>query len=99
MNIKTFDLNLLRVFAALEQERHVSRAAQVLGLTQPAISNALQRLRQQCNDPLFVRAGRVMEPTAQALAMKEPIHQALKLMETCLTLSTVFDTGSSEHAF
>ena len=99
MNIKTFDLNLLRVFAALEQERHVSRAAQVLGLTQPAISNALQRLRHQCNDPLFVRAGRVMEPTALALAMKEPIHQALKLMETCLTLSTVFDTGSSEHAF
>lgn len=99
MNIKNFDLNLLRVFASLEHERNVSKAAQALGLTQPAISNALQRLRHQCNDPLFVRAGRVMEPTALALAMKDPIHQALKLMETSLTLSTVFEAGTSEHVF
>ena len=99
MNIRNFDLNLLRVFAALEKERNVSRAAEALGLTQPAISNALQRLRQQCGDPLFVRGGRAMEPTPLALAMNDPIHQALKLMETGLTLAAAFDAASSEHVF
>lgn len=99
MNIRNFDLNLLRVFAALEKERNVSRAAKALGLTQPAISNALQRLRQQCGDPLFVRGGRAMEPTPLALAMKDPIHQALRLMEIGLNLASAFDAASSEHAF
>lgn len=99
MNIRNFDLNLLRVFAALEKERNVSRAAETLGLTQPSISNALQRLRQQCNDPLFVRGGRAMEPTPLALAMTDPIHQALRLMEASLTLATGFDASSSEHVF
>jgi DNA-binding transcriptional LysR family regulator len=99
LNIRNFDLNLLRVFAALEKERSVSRAAEALGLTQPAISNALQRLRQQCGDPLFVRGGRAMEPTPLALAMKDPIDQALKLMATGLTLATAFDAASSEHVF
>jgi DNA-binding transcriptional LysR family regulator len=99
VNIRNFDLNLLRVFAALENERNVSRAAEALGLTQPAISNALQRLRQQCGDPLFVRGGRAMEPTPLALAMKDPIQQALKLMEAGLTLATAFDAASSEHVF
>lgn len=99
MNIRNFDLNLLRVFAALERERNVSRAAETLGLTQPSISNALQRLRQQCNDPLFVRGGRAMEPTPLALAMTDPIHQALRLMEASLTLATGFDPASSEHVF
>lgn len=99
MNIRNFDLNLLRVFAAIEKERNVSRAAEVLGLTQPSISNALQRLRQQCGDPLFVRGGRAMEPTPLALAMKDPIDQALKLMAAGLTLATAFEAASSEHVF
>lgn len=99
MNIRNFDLNLLRVFAALEKERNVSRAAALLGLTQPSVSNALQRLRQQCSDPLFVRGGRSMEPTPLAIAMTEPIHQALKLMEASLSLATAFDAASSEHVF
>lgn len=99
MNIKNFDLNLLRVLAALEKERNVSRAAQALGLTQPAISNALQRLRQQCNDPLFVRGGRVMEPTPLALSMKDPIEEAIRLMEASLNLANAFDAASSAHVF
>jgi DNA-binding transcriptional LysR family regulator len=99
MNIRNFDLNLLRVFAVLERERNVSRAAETLGLTQPSISNALQRLRQQYNDPLFVRGGRAMEPTPLALAMTDPIHHALKLMEASLTLATGFDPASSKHVF
>jgi len=99
MNIKNFDLNLLRVFAALERERNVSRAAEALGLTQPSISNALQRLRLQCNDPLFVRGGRAMEPTPLALAMTDPIRHALRLMEASLKLAAAFDAASSEHVF
>ena len=54
MNIKTFDLNLLRVFDAIYAERNVSRAASVAGLSQPAMSNALLRLRKACSDALFV---------------------------------------------
>jgi len=99
MNIRNFDLNLLRVFAALEKERHVSRASQSLGLSQPAVSNALQRLRQQCNDPLFVRGPRGMEPTPLAMAMRDPIQHALHLMEAGLALATAFHAESSEHVF
>lgn len=55
MNIKTFDLNLLRVFAAIYAERNVSKAAYAIGLSQPAMSNALMRLRKACSDTLFIR--------------------------------------------
>lgn len=99
MNIRNFDLNLLRIFAALDKERNVSRAAQSLGLSQPAVSNALQRLRQQCNDPLFVRGAQGMEPTPLAIAMKDPIEHAMRLMEAGLALATAFNAESSEHVF
>ncbi|MDR0480819.1 MAG: LysR family transcriptional regulator, partial [Gallionellaceae bacterium] len=66
MNINTFDLNLLKVFAAIYKERNVSRAALVVGLSQPAVSNALQRLRGTCGDPLFVRVAVGVKPTVLA---------------------------------
>lgn len=70
MNIQTFDLNLLRVLDALLRERNVSRAAERLALSQPAVSNALNRLRELLDDPLLVRAGRAMQPTPRALALE-----------------------------
>lgn len=58
-----YDLNLLPVFLALMQERNVTRAAERLGITQPAMSNALGRLRDTMRDPLFVRERYGMKPT------------------------------------
>src|SRR5260221_11027120 len=66
MNISSFDLNLLRVFDAMMAERNVTRAAQRVLLSQTAASHALARLRKEIGDPLFVRAGRDMIPTARA---------------------------------
>lgn len=75
------DLNLLRVFAAVDAERNVSRAASKIGLTQPAMSNALSRLRRVCDDPLFVRTPSGMEPTALAIEMAGAVHEALAHFE------------------
>ena len=66
VNLRTFDLNLLRIFEAINRDGSVSKAADHLGLSQPAVSNALNRLRRQFDDPLFVRTQRGMEPTPKA---------------------------------
>lgn len=63
MNLQTVDLNLLLVFEALMEERGVTRAAKRVGLSQPAMSNALARLRRTFDDPLFVRTSEGMSPT------------------------------------
>src|SRR5260370_17382674 len=77
MNISNFDLNLLRVFDAMMAERNVTRAAQRVFLSQPAVSHALARLRKEIGDPLFVRAGREMIPTARATKPGPPRHPIL----------------------
>ena len=71
MHINEIDLNLLRVFEAVYRVRNVSRAAETLGLTQPAVSHALTRLRLLLRDPLFVRAGGGVQPTAKASKLAE----------------------------
>ncbi|PKL97835.1 MAG: LysR family transcriptional regulator, partial [Gammaproteobacteria bacterium HGW-Gammaproteobacteria-7] len=91
MNISTFDLNLLRVFDALMREQNVSRAAGRLSLSQPAVSNALSRLRELLDDPLLVRAGRAMQPTPRALALEAPIRHALQQIEHSLFAGEAFD--------
>jgi DNA-binding transcriptional LysR family regulator len=77
MNIAGSDLNLLFVFEALLSERNVSRAAAKIGRSQPAVSNALGRLRGLLRDPLFVRAGRAMAPTPRALDLAPEVAAAL----------------------
>lgn len=84
MNIKNIDLNLLLAFDALLAERSVSRAAMRVGLTQPAMSNALARLRIALNDRILVRTGRTMTPTANALGFAVPVREALGLIEKAL---------------
>lgn len=99
MNILTFDLNLLRVLDALLRERNVSRAAERLSLSQPAVSNALARLRELLNDPLLVRAGRSMQPTPRALELEIPIRSALQHIAQSLSEGQRFDPASSNQRF
>ena len=87
-NLRSVDLNLLVVFDALMAERNVTRAAERNGLSQPAVSKALNRLRGMFDDPLFVRRDRSMEPTARALELAGPIHGALADISRTLTLTT-----------
>ncbi|MBB1517662.1 LysR family transcriptional regulator [Aquipseudomonas guryensis] len=99
MNILTFDLNLLRVLDALLRERNVSRAAERLSLSQPAVSNALNRLRDLLDDPLLVRVGRAMQPTPRALTLEGPIRDALQRIEQSLGEGAPFDPASSRQRF
>lgn len=99
MNIKNFDLNLLRVFVAVYRLRSVSRAADSIGLTQPAMSNALRRLREQCDDLLFTRAAGTMEPTALATRLFTPIEEALGGIENCFARVGGFQPESSGQTF
>lgn len=86
MNIEGFDLNLLVVFEALLTDRNVTRAAKRVGLSQPAFSNALSRLRARVGDPLFKRTRDGMVPTARALAMADPVHKALTELDRALAM-------------
>ncbi len=99
MNIYNFDLNLLRVLDALLRERNVSRAAERLSLSQPAVSNALSRLRELLDDPLLVRAGRAMQPTPRALSLEAPIRDALQQIEHTLNAGDFFDPATSRQRF
>ena len=75
--LRNHDLNLLPVFAMLMQEKHLSRAAERLGMSQPAVSNALKRLRHEYKDELFVRTGRGLSPTQRAQDLHARIGPAL----------------------
>ncbi|MBA1273817.1 LysR family transcriptional regulator [Stutzerimonas azotifigens] len=99
MNIYNFDLNLLRVLDALLRERNVSRAAERLSLSQPAVSNALNRLRELLDDPLLVRVGRAMQPTPRALSLEAPIRDALQQIEHTLNAGDFFDPATSRQRF
>jgi DNA-binding transcriptional LysR family regulator len=99
MNVRDVDLNLLRVFDAVLRERGVTPAAAGLGLTQPAVSNALSRLRGLFGDPLFVRTPRGMDATPFARELAEPVRQALALLESALAHGPGFDPPSATRAF
>jgi DNA-binding transcriptional LysR family regulator len=84
-NFRTLDLNLLRVFDQVMAERNLTRAAKNLAMTQPAVSNALNRLRDSLGDKLVVRSGYGVEPTPRAVALWPAIADALRQMEASLT--------------
>jgi DNA-binding transcriptional LysR family regulator len=84
LNFRTFDLNLLRVFDEVMQERSLTRAARNLSLTQPAVSNAMRRLRDTLGDDLLKRKGQGLEPTAKALEIWPPVREALHGLQTTL---------------
>jgi DNA-binding transcriptional LysR family regulator len=84
-NFRTLDLNLLRVFDEVMAERNLTRAARNLAMTQPAVSNALSRLRETLGDKLVVRSGYGVEPTPRALSLWPSVADALRQLESSLT--------------
>jgi DNA-binding transcriptional LysR family regulator len=98
MNLNSLDLNLLVALDALLKEANVSRAAMRIGLSQPAASHALQRLRDLIGDPLLVRTGARMELTPRALGLRAPLAQALDQVRS-LFVSDAFDAARSERQF
>lgn len=99
MELTRLDLNLLLVFHHLLREKRVSRVAAVLGMSQPAVSSALGRLRNSLGDALFLRTQRGMEPTPYALQLAEPIALALDGLQQALNVRASFDPASSERRF
>lgn len=99
MNFAAFDLNLLRVFDALARERSVTRAGDMIGMSQPAVSSALGRLRDLLKDELFVRRGNEMLPTPRAEAIAEPVRDALAQIERAISADARFDPASAERIF
>ena len=99
MNIGNFDLNLLRAFDTLMRERNVSRAAERMALSQPAMSNTLNRLRTLLDDPVLVRTSRGMQPTPRATELEKPIRQALAMIEQSLDPKPQFDPATANHTF
>jgi DNA-binding transcriptional LysR family regulator len=86
-----YDLNLLPVFLALMDERNVTRAAERLGITQPALSNALVRLREMLQDPLFIRERYGMQPTQKAVELAPGIAAALAQLDAAVLGQRQFD--------
>ena len=84
LNFRTLDLNLLRVFNEVMAERSLTRAAQTLSLTQPAVSNALRRLRETLGDDLLRRSGQGLAPTPRALAIWPSVQEALGQLRSTL---------------
>jgi DNA-binding transcriptional LysR family regulator len=99
MNIAGINLNLLPVLDALLAERSVSRAGVRLGLSQPAVSNALGQLRGLFGDPLLVRKGTGMAPTERALALAGPVRAAMLALEQGLEPPAAFDPATTERDF
>lgn len=99
MNLSSVDLNLLVVLEALLLERSVTRAARRLGLSQPATSSALNRLRAHFGDPLFVRSTGGIEPTSRALALEPSLRAALDAVRTTLAPATAFEPQTAVKTF
>jgi DNA-binding transcriptional LysR family regulator len=99
MELRDVDLNLLVVFNQLLVERRVNAVASSLGITQPAVSNALARLRRLLGDELFLRTSRGMEPTPFAEQLAEPVAYALGTLHSALNQRVSFDPLSSSRSF
>src|ERR1700681_3086397 len=99
MDIRAVDLNLLKGFDALNSERAVTRAASRIGLSQPAMSHALSRLRGLFGDDLFVRTPGGMEPTARAREIAPLVSSAIERIEAALNLGAGFDPATSLATF
>jgi len=99
LDVSKFDLNLLRIFHRMMMDRKVSAAAEALGVTQPAVSNALKRMRDLTGDELFSRSSQGMQPTFFANQIAEPIGYALSTIEGALNRPSYFDPTTAQHTF
>ncbi|WP_421535002.1 LysR family transcriptional regulator [Pseudomonas marginalis] len=98
-DLRRADINLLVVFESMMHERNVSRVGEKLFLGQPTISSALGRLRLMFDDPLFIRSGRLMEPTSRAEEIFSNLAPALDGIAAALSRCQAFDPGTSEATF
>jgi len=98
MNYRGLDLNLLRVFDVLLDERNVSRAAARIGLTQPAMSHALNRLRLAFDDPILTRVGQEMQPTRKAIELAPSIREILDRVARLSAHNAAFDPKQSHRS-
>jgi DNA-binding transcriptional LysR family regulator len=99
IDLRRFDLNLLAVFEVLMRERSVTLTAERLGRTQSAVSHSLARLRAQLGDPLLIKGGRRMEPTAFALEFIEQVRPLLRGIERVLSPRHRFEPASARRVF
>ncbi len=99
MNLRNIDLNLLTVFDAILSERSLTRASVKLHMTQPALSNALARLRTTLDDQLFIRTAQGMTPTPRAKQLAAPIRQALDLIQNGLRKQEAFEFETAKRKF
>ncbi|SFM35136.1 LysR substrate-binding domain-containing protein [Marinobacter zhejiangensis] len=99
LNLRSVDLNLLPVFAAVVEHRQLSRAAEHLGMSQPAVSAALQRLRLTVGDALFVRSRSGLQPTPRADALYQQVRQGLEVLTEALDPEPVFDPATAQRNF
>ncbi|WP_390959207.1 LysR substrate-binding domain-containing protein [Pseudomonas moorei] len=97
-DLRRIDLNLLVILDALLSEQHVTRAAERLHLSQPAVSHALARLRDLLGDPLLVRAGASLVPTSRALELMAPLAEALAQVQSLLA-PNAFDPATTQRTF
>lgn len=99
VNLRTFDLNLLRVFEAIYRDGSVSRAADQLGVSQSAVSNALNRLRYHLADPVFMRSSQGMDPTPKATQLAATLLEGMMTIRSALVEGTTFDSATSHRRF
>ena len=99
MKISSFDLNLFVILNAIYTEGSLTKAAEVVGITQPAVSNALSRLRERFNDDLFVRTGSGMVPTQKTENIIKDIQNALTLMQHSVNEPDTFDEKTTSRTF
>jgi DNA-binding transcriptional LysR family regulator len=99
LRLEQIDLRLLRIFDAMHANRHVTRAAEELGLSQPTISIGLGKLRQQFGDPLFVRTSDGMLPTSRADALIGPVRDVLHMVRHVCEMEATFDPASANRKF
>ncbi len=99
LELRRFDLNLLISLDALLHEKNISRAAERLYVSQPAMSAALHKLREYFNDPLLVRVGRNLELTPRGQSLVEPVREALLRIQATLGTQPQFDPGTARREF
>jgi DNA-binding transcriptional LysR family regulator len=99
MDLKSVDLNLLVVLHAMLEHRSVTRAAAAVGLSQPAMSAAVSRLRRLFADPLFVRSGAEMKPTSRALELSAPVRQVIETVRTGILQRSHFEPSVTQRRF
>jgi DNA-binding transcriptional LysR family regulator len=99
LNLRSIDLNLLPIFEAVMETRQYSKAAERLAMSQPAMSAAVQRLRDTLNDPLFVRTSKGVVPTPKAEALYQDIRGALSQIRQSLSMQKGFDPTAQPHSF